>query len=472
MDAEVVIGLGVLSLLILLAIGLPVAFALGICGGLGVLLVTSFDVATDVYGRETFESVVGYTLVVIPLFVLMGMAAKRSKMGEEVFWIISRRLRRVPGGLGIATVGAGAVFAAMTGSSAAAVATLGPIAITEMRKHGYSDRLAAGVVSAAGTLGILIPPSVVIVLYGVLSGMSIERLLIAGLVPGILTAVLYATAAWFLGRTHVSLPLDVGGGEEKTTSEGDGPVGTGAGRPDGAAGPITMVESEVAPPGVTPGPWRALVEVFLLFVLVVGGLYAGVFTAVESAAVGALASLAILAGRARSRRFSAVKTSWEALTDTVSISGMIYALLIGASIFTLFMTMAGAPQSLADWITGLAVPPLLVVALVLLAIIPLGMFLDGFSILLIMVPLLHPVIVDNLGFDGIWFAILFVKCIELGLITPPVGINVFVAAGSVPGLSPEVAFRGVMPFFLVDLMGVVVMFLVPGLITFLPGLMA
>ena len=182
-------------------------------------------------------------------------------------------------------------------------------------------------------------------------------------------------------------------------------------------------------------------------------------------------ALVILLLRTGGNPRTAFTSLTKALKDGAELSGMIYALLIGASIFTLFMTMAKVPQGLSSFVTGLPIPPTLTVLLVLLTLIPLGMFLDGFSILLVMVPLIHPIVVTDLGFDGVWFAILVVKCIELGLMTPPVGLNVFVTAGAVKGLSPATVFRGVTPFFLIDLVGIAVMFLFPEIITFLPNLM-
>lgn len=471
MDANLIVALIVLSLFFLLGMGLPVAFALALSGAVGIVLLTSADVATSVFGAEVFETVVNYTLVVIPLFILMGMCVKNSRLGEEVFWVLSRALRRIPGGLGLSAVTASAIFATMTGSSAAAVATLGPIAIPEMRRHGYSDRLASGTIAAAGTLGMLIPPSVVLVLYGVLSGLSVERLLIAGIVPGFLTAALYAAVAVWMGRSEV-LRDSQSEGRPKSSSHTTRPPSSGddtAQERQRTLGGVTLDNLHSTLPNFSGS--RALAEVSSLFLVVIGGMYVGFFTAVESAAVGAILALLILVLRAWREPRNVVKFIGRSLKEAVELSGMIYALLIGASIFTLFMTMARVPQNLSSFITELPIPPALIVVLILLALVPLGMFLDGFSILLVMVPLLHPIVVGELGFDGIWFGILVVKCIELGLITPPVGINVYVTAGSVAGLHASTVFRGVMPFFIVDALGISVMFLFPEVIAFLPDLM-
>lgn len=471
--ATTLIAIAAVALLfILLIVGVPVAFSLALSGAAGIMLLSSVGATGNMFASEVFETMVNYTLVVIPLFILMGMCVKNSRLGEDIYEFLSRSIGRLPGGLGISTVVASAIFATMTGSSAAAVATIGPIAIPQMRRYGYPDKLSAGAVAAAGTLGMLIPPSVVIVLYGILSGQSIERLLIAGIVPGILTAVLYTMITAWLGRPSALLRAN----EHQPPAVLAG-VATGPTTPSPPSPALPQPAAPEMPDISLPqsssrfSGLRALLEAASIFLVVVGGMYLGFLTAVESAAVGAAMALVILLLRTGGNPRTAFTSLIKALKDGAELSGMIYALLIGASIFTLFMTMAKVPQGLSSFVTGLPIPPTLTVLLVLLTLIPLGMFLDGFSILLVMVPLIHPIIVTDLGFDGVWFAILVVKCIELGLMTPPVGLNVFVTAGAVKGLSPATVFRGVTPFFLVDLVGIAVMFIFPEIITFLPNLM-
>lgn len=469
MTTSVVVGLAIVALLTLLAARVPVAFALIVAGGLGLTLLEGWDFAFAVLGRDPFSAVARFSLVIIPLFVLMGAFAKNAGLGADIFRILARWLRHVPGGLPLATIIACAGFGAVSGSSVAAVATLGPISIAEMRKYGYSDRVSTGVVAAAGTLGILIPPSIVLVLYGVLSGLSIERLLLAGIIPGVISAVIYAGISAFVARRDLRRTAESGTGSTPIgmPTDRDAPTGDISARAPEAdfhAAPVADTASSTL-------PWRPWIELGVLFGVVVGGIYLGWLTATEAAAAGAIAAFLIFALRLGARGHLVLQGFRDSLRETVSVSGMIFALLVGAAIFTSFLVIAGVPRQFGEFAAGLDVPPLLLVVLVLLVLIPLGMFLDGLSILLIMVPLLHPLIVTDLGFDGLWFAVLVVKIIELGLITPPVGINAYVVAGTMPGLRADVVFRGVLPYYLGDVLAAAALFAMPSLVTWLPSVL-
>lgn len=466
------------ALVVMLVIRIPVAFSLALAGGLGLYMVEGWDFTFAVLAREPFSAVARFSLVIIPLFILMGILAKSAGLGQDIFWVLSRRFQRVPGGLALATIVACAGFAAVSGSSVAAVATLGPITITEMRRYGYSDRIASGVVAAAGTLGILIPPSIVLVLYGVLSGLSIERLLIAGIVPGVVSAILYALVSFKVAKRSVGEGADAA----------NQPVATA--RPSGAVSESALWSVGESPDEGTSSPagssyedsasatseserhsTRAVFEIVLIFLVVIGGLYLGIFTATESAAVGAILALVILVLR-QARTPGGLMTAFtRSLGETISVTAMVFALLIGASIFSTFLVIAGVTRDFGSIILGIDAHRLVIMAGILLFLIALGMFLDGISILLIMVPLLHPLVTLDLGLDGLWFAILMVKVIEIGLITPPVGINAYVVAGSVPGLKPETVYRGVLPYYVADMIMIGVLFAVPGLVTWLPNIM-
>jgi C4-dicarboxylate transporter DctM subunit len=440
-----------LLLLVLLFLEVPVAFALSAAGIVGVIILGGSDVATGVLASTPFSASGRVGLVIIPMFILMGLFVTHSGIANEFFDVISRLVaRRVPGGLGVAAVMGCAGFSAVTGSSVAVAATLGRTAISEMRRHGYRPSFAAGVIAAAGTLGILIPPSIVLVIYGILTGESIGLLLLAGIIPGILSAAMYAVVIISMAKFRSRRVFTA--------------------TPDGAPADV---------PGLAPRPARGVLRsvaplayVGALFVIVIGGIYSGVFTATEAGAIGAFAALLMMIGRlgrSPSGLWSALKDS---LRETASATSMIFMLLVGGAIFTYFLVVSRTPVALTDWVIDLPVSPTVIVIVILLAMIPLGMILDGLSILLIVVPLTYPV-VTSLGFDGIWYGILVVKLIEIGLITPPVGISAYVVAG-VAGedVSAEDVFRGSSPFLVGELLTVALLFALPSIVTWLPGVAA
>jgi C4-dicarboxylate transporter, DctM subunit len=430
------------ALIALIAMKLPVGFALAISGSLGLVLVRGWSFTAATVAGEPYVSTARFSLVLIPMFILMGMLALQAGIAQDVYGFASRRFQRLPGGLGVATIGACAGFAAVTGSSAATVATIGRISINEMRKAGYSAAFASGIVAAGGTLGVLIPPSVILVIYGILTGESIGALLIAGIVPGILSALLYVVVILVRRRSEI---------DDRYAAEfaRDFPA---------------LIREEVVS---NSRGGVALAQVTILFGIVVGGIYSGIFTATESGAIAAFVALVMLLIASVRRREQLAGGLRKALMETAALSSMIFMLLIGGALFSLFVVTGGYAQAFATWVTSLPLPGLLIIALLLLALIPLGMFLDGLSILFLTVPLAYPV-VSELGLSGIWFGILMVKMVEIGLITPPVGINVYVVAGAAPGLSIEQAFKGVWPFGLMDIITVALLFAFPVIVTFLP----
>jgi C4-dicarboxylate transporter, DctM subunit len=432
-------------LIVLIAAEVPVSFALLTSGAIGLVLLRDAGYSANTLANQPFANTAKYALILIPMFVIMGMLVVQAGIAQDVYGFASRVFGRFPAGLGFATVAACAGFAAVTGSSAATVATIGRISINEMRKHGYSAAFASGIVGASGTLGILIPPSLVLVIYGTLTGESIGLLLLAGIVPGVLSAMLYTVVIAWRAKSQV-------GPEFAITEDVD-------------------VEASAVVRTASTGI-ASVVKVGILFLLVVGGIYTGVFTATESGAVAAFVALLMLLWTGlRNRELKVWRLLTEAFHETTQVSSMIFMLLIGGGIFAFFMVSGGYARDFAEWVTGLPVNRYMIVILFLLAMIPLGMILDGLSILLITIPLAYPII-SALGFDGIWFGILVVKMIELGLITPPVGINVYVVAGAAPGLTVEDAFKGIWPFGVMDVITVVILFAFPVLTTWLPNLAA
>lgn len=433
MDAGTVLIIVLLVFAILLVSEVPIAFVLALAGAIGILLTRGLDVTSSAMGNVPFTAVANYSLSIVPMYILVGVFAVFARIAEHVYAVADRLLVRIRGGLGVATISACAGFAAVTGSSVATAATVGRLAIDEMRKRGYSDTLATGLVAASGTLGILIPPSIILAIYGILTRESIALLLLAGIVPGVISAVVYTT--YVVVR------------------------GTPKQRPEQAG---------LRKQTIKDLPWRGVVRVGVIFTLVMLGVYTGFFTVTESGALGAFFALLImiieLRGEGIRRVIEVVKA---AFLEVAAVTSMSFFIFIGSSIFTFYLVNAGIPTAFLRWVTELDANPTLVVAMLLIVLIPMGMALDSLSILVIFVPLTYPII-TSLGFDGIWYAILVVKGIELGQITPPVGINAYVVAG-VSGIRPERVFRGIWPFAGLDVATVILLFLFPAIVLWLPG---
>lgn len=433
-------GFAVLIVLILCRV--PIALAMGLVGffGFAVERGLGFDHFFDFKWRVPLSMVAShavytareYGLSVIPLFILMGNLVGSSGLAGELYraayaWLGHRR-----GGLAMSTILACGGFSAICGSSLATSATMSRVAIPPMREFKYADSLAAASVAAGGTLGILIPPSVILIIYGVFTETSIRELFAAGVIPGLLGVLFYLFAVRYtVWRTP-----------------------------------------EAGPPGaVTPRAerWKALsgvLGVLLLFVLVMGGIYAGVFTPTEAAGVGAGGAFLI----ALYKRSLSPLILMNILRDTVRTSAMLFAILIGALALSSFVTRAGFPQELADWLSGLGVAPLLVITAMMMVYVLLGMLLESLSMLLLTLPVFFPV-VQSLGLDPVWFGIVVVVVTEISLITPPVGLNVFVIAATVPDISTRTIFKGVTPFWVVDILRLVLLILVPSLSLWLPSLL-
>lgn len=482
MTPEMAIPIGLSALAILLIVGVPIALALGVSGALGLLLLTDVSIVGSTVGAAPYGITADHSLLIIPMFIFMGVLAAQAGIARDVLYLANKVFRRIPGGLGLATIAACSGFAAVTGSSVATAATVGRVAIGEMVGYGYRRSFAAGIVGSAGTLGVLIPPSIILVLYGIITGESIGALLLAGIIPGLFTALIYAI--YVIARSMID-PRIVH--EGATAAVMDNMVSSESTvRSRGASLSVASKESvdasmRLSPPGENdsspspdgasgerPRPVSGLLKIVILFTVVMGGIYSGIFTATESGALGAVAALVMMTSDPRIWRAGYLSKLAEALREAASTAAMIFLILIGAAIFTTFLVQAGAPNAFTDAVLDIPAPPHLTVALLLLALVPMGMFLDGFSILVIAVPLIYPVATD-LGFDGIWLGVLVVKMIEIGLITPPVGINAFVLATVDAELSVEAAFRGLFPFVLVEMVVVAILFAFPWLSLVIPG---
>lgn len=444
MDTSWAIALAAAAFLLCVAIEMPIALSIALSGALGIVALNDFDVsrASSVLAAVPFTATAKYGLFVIPMYVLLGALIANAGIGERIYNAINRVVGRLPGGLAATAVAATAMFSGISGSTAADVAAFGRVTVNEMSRHGYKRAYAAAVVAASGTFAVLIPPSIVLVIYGILANVSIGAMILAGVVPGVLSAL--ALMTFIVVREAVRARS-----------------GTGA------------VAREPTPAALpTPASPRRLLDelvgvlyAVVLFAIVVGGLYGGVFTATEAGAIGAFVALVIAAvAHRRSKRLrSVVATS---LRETADITSMVFLLLIGGAIFAYFVVSAGVPRTVARWVLDLSVPPLVVVAIFLLSLLVFGMFLDGLSLMLLVVPIVAPVIME-LGFDGVWFGILVIKMVEIGLITPPVGINVFIASGITDAPAIKV-FRYVLPYVVLDLVLTAVFFAFPDIVLWLP----
>ena len=423
---------GLIALLALIFAGIPIAVAMGIVGTIGLVSILGVRGASSMAGQTLFDTGLSYTLSVVPLFILMGNFVTRAGLSAKLYgachaWLGARR-----GGLAMATAVACGGFSAVCGSSLATAATMGKVALPSMRQYGTADHLAAGVIAAGGTLGILIPPSVILVIYGVATGQSIGALFIAGILPGLLGVLGYMAAV------RVTCMVDPAAGPR---------------------GPRTTLREKLV-------ATRGVAGVLALFVIVIGGIYAGIFTATEAAGVGAFGAFlfALFSGGLTLSSFG------EALAETAVTTTMMFSVLAGALIFSGFVNVAGLPAALTGFIEALDWPPFAILIAILGVYLVLGMVLESLSMVLLTVPIFAPV-VEAMGFDLIWFGILVVVMTEISLITPPVGLNVFVLKTVLPDVSLGTVFRGVVPFILADVVRIALILAIPGLALWLPSLM-
>jgi C4-dicarboxylate transporter DctM subunit len=432
MSPELIGCIGIVFLFILMAFRMYIGITMALIGFVGVSWIVNLEAGINLLGIIPWEEGSSYTLSVIPLFILMGQFAFVSGISKDIYKAVHAWMGHMKGGLAMATIVACSGFAAVCGSSLATGATMGRVAIPEMDKYNYNQSLSTGCVAAGGTLGILIPPSIGFVIYGLITEQSIGKLFMAGILPGILLAALFMAAIYLQCRFNPEMGPKA---EKKPLSER-----------------ISSLYST----------WPMIA----LFVLVMGGIYYGIFTPTEAAGIGAFGAFVI----ALLKRKLSFKSFVESMVATGNMTAMIFLIIIGANIFSSFLALTGIPMLMADSIVDLALPKLVVLMAMIIIFVILGCIMDCFAIMILMVPILFPII-QSMQFDPIWFGVIMVIVLEVGLITPPVGLNVFVIKGAAPDVPLTTIFRGIWPFMIAAVVCITFIIAFPSIALYLPSLM-
>jgi TRAP-type C4-dicarboxylate transport system permease large subunit len=468
--------IGLLLMMVLAFLRLPIAFAMAVVGIVGYAYMRdwSWSAAFATVQTKVYETGRNYTLSVIPLFILMGNFVTRAGMSQELFRTAYAFVGHFRGGLAMSTIVGCAGFGAICGSSIATAATFAKVAYPSMKKFGYSDGLATGSIAAGGTLGILIPPSTIMVIYGIMTGTSIGKLFAAGILPGILATVLLCAAVqWVTWRDPKAGPR----GERLTwkqrfdTLEGVGWFAAVGVAVVGSAQLGWLPSDDAAVLGALAVfalslVYKGITSVIALFTLVMGGIYGGVFTAVEGAGVGAFGAMIF----ALARKSLTWEGLYAALVESARTTSMLFLILIGALMFAEFVNITSMPADLKNFIASLGVSPIVVVAVIMLIYVLLGTAMEELSMILLTVPVFFPLIVA-MGLDPIWFGILIVVVVEIGLISPPVGMNLFVLNTLLPQVPTRTIFHGVLPFIGADCIRLAILIAFPIISLYLPGLM-
>jgi C4-dicarboxylate transporter, DctM subunit len=432
MSSELIGLVGIGALFFLLAMRVYIGMAMMIVGFIGTAFIIGWKPSFDLVGLLPMDESTSYNLSVIPLFILMGQFAFISGISTDIYKTVYNWMGHFRGGLAMATVLACAFFAAVSGSSLATGATMGMVAIPEMLKYEYDPSLATGCVAAGGTLGILIPPSIGFVIYGILTEQSIGKLLMAGLLPGILLSALFILVILIMCIFKPEL---------------------------GPRGPMAAWSVRIKS---LSGTWGML----LLFLIVIGGIYTGIFTPTEAAGIGAFGALLITLLKK--------KLTWPGFVQCLSESGkmtaFIFLIIIGASVFSYFLALTGLPTTLSAFMTSLPLPRWLIFFAIILVYMILGCVMEVYSIMILTLPIIFP-IVEALQFDPIWFGVIMVIVLEIGLITPPIGLNVFVLKGAAPGIDVETIFKGIWPFFAAAVVAMIIISIFPQIALFIPSRM-
>jgi tripartite ATP-independent transporter DctM subunit len=434
MDPVIVGMLGVGLLFLFLLMCIPIAFSLMITGFLGTVYLTSINAALPMVARTVYESASQYSYTIIPLFIVMGSYAEISGISSELYDTFDKWLRRLPGGLGMATIASIAGFSSISGSSVASSAAFGKIAYPEMRRFNYSPRLAAGTVAAGATIDFLIPPSLGFVIFGMLTEQSIGKLLISGVIPGLILAGAFMVILYVWVKFNPNSALS---------------------RPEGVSWKKRI--------SALKGIW----ETAIIFLLVIGGIYTGLFTPTEAAGVGA--TLIFLMAIWKKKLTTRIVV--ESLLEAVRVSVMVLFLVAGANVFSYFLALSTIPMKVSAWIVGLAVSKYVILIIIGLIYLLLGCFLDAISMMILTLPVIFPVVL-TLGFDPIWFGVICVLMMGAGLITPPVGLCVYTVASIAKDAPLEEVFKGALPFLIAILFVAFLITLYPQIALFLPGLMA
>lgn len=432
MNPEIVGLLGIVALLTLFVLNMPVSFAMAIVGFAGFGYLVSWEAAVSLLIRDVFSQLSNYPLNVIVLFVLMGSFAFASGMSSRLYDSAYKIAGKMPAGLAVATILACSGFAAICGSTAATVATIGRVALPEMRRFGYSHRLATGCVASAGVIGILIPPSTIFIVYGILTEQSIGTLFAAGILPGLVLALFFVLTVFVVAYLNKGIA------------------------PSGAAS--TLGEKLKA-------LWR-IADIFLLFVLSIGGLFLGWYSPNQAAGIGAAGALAL----GLLHRELTWKKFFDASKEGLRTSCMIMMLIAGASVFGKFMAVTTIPANLSTWVSALPLPPIGILALICLMLFFGGCFLDAMALIMLTIPIIYPVVL-HLQYDPIWFGVVIVLISQIAVVTPPVGVNVYVTKGIAPDVPIATIFRGTFPFLVAMVALLVLVLLFPGTILWLPNLL-
>jgi len=427
------ISVGVLILL--LFSGLHIGIVMSLIGILGILYLAGWDAALGILNCVPYSTWASFDLCMVPLFILMGEFCFQGNLSKDLFSSAYKFLGSLKGGLAMATIGACALFAAVSGSSVATAATMATVVLPEMKKYNYDDSLSTGTLAAGGTLGILIPPSIYLVIYGMITQQSIGKLFLAGFIPGVLQALMFIAAIAILCYRNPRM---------------------------GPAGPAVSWWEKIK-------SLKNIWIVVLLFLLIIGGINLGWFSPNEGAGIGAMGAFLF----ALARR----KMSWQAfknsLTETIKTTGMVFFIFLGAMILGYFFAMTRLPNELSNTVASLHISRYLVWAVIVLVYLFLGCVMDSMAMVLLTVPILYPLMcgAGGLGFNPIWFGIMIVIVVEMGLITPPVGINVFVIKGMAPDVPTYTIFKGIVPFLMMDILEIIILTVLPGIVTFLPNIL-
>ncbi|MFU0791828.1 MAG: TRAP transporter large permease [Virgibacillus proomii] len=433
MSPEMVGTIGILALIILFLMKIPVGVSLILVGLAGTSLIRGWDVAFFQLGRTPFDTASSYSLSVIPLFILMGMILSYTGMGKDLYRAVDSWIGHLRGGLAMATIGTAAIFSAISGSLNATTATVSKITLPEMEKYNYKPSLSTACVAAGGTLGILIPPSVILILYGIQTREPIGELLIAGIIPGIIQVVIFMIIVAILVRKDPSLaPAKV---EQSTVME-----------------KFHTLKSV----------WPFLA----LFIISIGGIYLGIFTPTEAAGVGAIGAMFF--------SFISKRLNWNRLklsfNESVKLTAYIFLILIGATIFSQFITISRLPVALTQMVGNLELNSSVVLIVILFALFLLGCFIEGLSLIVLTIPIIYPIIIE-LGFNGVWFGIIMVMAINIGSLTPPLGISIFVIKGVANHIPIQTIFKGAVPMIIGMIICIFLLIIFPQLVTILPNLM-
>jgi tripartite ATP-independent transporter DctM subunit len=430
MSSDAVAVIGFVTLFVLMLLRVPIGMAMGLVGVSGFAYLTSGGPALKIVGHTTMRTVTDFNFAVVPLFLLMGSFATTSGMSRELFRAANSFLGHLRGGLGIATIAACGGFSAICGSSVATAATFSRVAYPEMRRFGYPQSFSTGVIAAGGTLGIMIPPSTVLAVYGLITEQDIGKLFVAGVLPGAMAVLMYMMTVSIIGWAR---PNFLPSGQRSSWSERFASL-------------------------------RDVWATVLLFAFVVGGIYGGMFTATEAAGMGAGGAFIIGVLRGRLSKVDILRSLLESTRTTAAV----FTILIGALLFGYFLTITQTPQKVTAFLTGLGIGSYGVLTLILMMYLVLGCLMDALAMIILTVPIIFPVI-KELGFDPIWFGIIIVMTVELGLIHPPVGMNIFVIKSVIDDVKISTIFYGVLPFIVTDLLRLVILVAFPIIALWLPS---